>query len=78
MLRETHGSGRKEIHYPLQIFFEGDLRAVESLRRGRLLIPEHITPDSRISSVGDDQGFPSFEEEIEAVRSRGMVPGFKV
>jgi hypothetical protein len=39
--KETHGSGRKEVHYPLQIFFEGNLQAVESLRRGEsLLLPD--------------------------------------
>ena len=30
--RETHGSGRKEIHYPLQITFDGDINLINALR----------------------------------------------
>ena len=31
--RETHGSGRKEIHYPLQIAFEGNIDALMAFKK---------------------------------------------
>jgi len=76
VLREMHGSGRKETHYPLQIFFEGDLQAIESFRRGGQLLLPHQPREEKPSSslMGDDQDFPSFEEELEAVKARGMIP----
>lgn len=42
--RETHGSGKKEIHYTLQLILEGDIRALNSWRSETLLIPETTAP----------------------------------
>ena len=56
--RETHGSGRKEIHYPLQIAFEGNmdaLMAFKKMERRQIQAPTEIDP-AEITNPEKDEG----------------------
>jgi hypothetical protein len=43
--RETHGSGRKETHYPLQIAFEGNMDALMAFKK---IGPRQLSPGPEI------------------------------
>lgn len=55
--RETHGSGRKEIHYTLQIVLEGDINFINSLRESTtriLAAPKMALPAPEIENPATD------------------------
>lgn len=79
--QETHRKGSREIHYPVKVFFDGNIDSLRALRSGDgLLIPEYI-PGSEIRSgpiAGDDigdSGLPSPEEELRVFEEKEMVGG---
>jgi hypothetical protein len=72
---ETHGSGRKEIHYILNIHFEGDIDYVNQLREGSkvLALPQYAVPEAEIENPAFDDA-PTEEEAAQALHEAGMVP----
>jgi len=71
---ETHGSGRKEIHYILNIHFEGDIDYVNQLREGSkaLALPQYAIPEAELENPALDDT-PTEEEATEALREAGMI-----
>jgi len=65
--RETHGSGRKEIHYPLQITLDGDINLINALRENttRVLASTHYALPAPVAEnpVMDDGAIVEVEEE---------------
>jgi hypothetical protein len=62
--RETHGSGRKETHYPLQIAFEGNLDALMAFKKG---VPQLTRGSAEVSPA--DLSNPEMDPEGTEERS---------
>jgi hypothetical protein len=65
--RETHGSGRKEIHYPLQITLDGDINLINALRENttRVLAATHYALPAPVAEnpVMDEGAVVETEDE---------------
>lgn len=72
---ETHGSGRKEIHYILNLHFEGDIDFVNQLRESSkvLALPRYTVQEADLENPAFDE-FPTEQEATEALEKAGMVP----
>lgn len=65
--RETHGSGKKETHYTLMVFLEGDVNFINSLRESTTRVlsgPQYALPTPVIENPAfDEGGVVEIEEE---------------
>lgn len=67
--RETHGSGRKETHYPLRIAFEGNMDALMAFKKGA---QKQLAGSTEISPA--DLSNPEMDQEATEERAEpGMV-----
>ena len=61
--RETHGSGRKETHYPLQILLDADIKALQAMRESQKLIVGHVVAPPEETNPKMEDGVPT--EDLE-------------
>lgn len=61
--RETHGSGRKEIHYPLQLRLNTDITLLNAIRADRSILAPLRIPEASVENPELDD--PSKDEQTQ-------------
>lgn len=78
--KETHGSGRKETHWPLQVIFEGSVEFINALREtsNRILTgAQYLLPAPAEENPATDEGAIVVEEIEEIEEPKSAIKEFQ-